>query len=207
VPLLLEGLGEDVDVCVARRKSRVETLRFKAFYVLYKLIFVVLTGRFIDFGNFMALRPAALRRLAIMPELGTHVAGTVLLSRLRIASRPIDRGPRFAGRSKMNFPSLVLHGFRGLMVFAEDVLVRIGLVCLAVALVSMLGIVITIVLKMIGLATPGWFSVALGILFLVLLQTGALTLITLMLTGVVRSTSPVTTEYKLLIDKVLEARG
>jgi hypothetical protein len=36
------------------------------------------------------------------------------------------------------------------------------------------------------MATPGWFSVALGILLLVFLQTGTLTLTMLMLSGVVR---------------------
>ena len=29
----------------------------------------------------------------------------------------------------MNFVGLALHGFKGLMVFAEDVLVRVGIAC------------------------------------------------------------------------------
>jgi hypothetical protein len=45
---------------------------------------------------------------------------------------------------------------------------------------------VAIGLKLFSYSTPGWFSVALGILLLVFLQTGALTLMTLMLTGVVR---------------------
>ena len=105
----------------------------------------------------------------------------------------------------MNFTSLVLHGCRALMIFAEDVLLRICLLCFAVATVSVLGIIVTIVLKTIGLATPGWFSVALGILLLVLLQTSALALMTLMMTGLVRSGSPIALDYKPLIDRVLRA--
>jgi hypothetical protein len=46
-----------------------------------------------------------------------------------------------------------------------------------------------VVLKVIGFATPGWFSVALGIMLLIFMQTGTLVLVTLMLTGVVRSGS------------------
>lgn len=176
----------DVDVVVAQRRSRVETWRFRAFYFVYKQFFKVLSGRKISFGNFMALKPSAVKRLAAMQELWIHVAGCVLISKLRMAACPLDRGPRYAGHSKMNFVGLALHGFKGLMVFAEDVLVRVGIACALVAVLSVAGSVAAIVLKLMGFATPGWFSVALGILLLVFMQTGTLTLMTLMLTGVVR---------------------
>ena len=201
--LLAKIKDENVDVAVAQRKSRVETFRFKAFYVVYKLLFQILTGRYISFGNFMALKPPAVQRLACMHELGTHIAGTVLTSKLQLGTCPLDRGPRYAGQSKMNFNGLVLHGFRALMVFAEDVLVRAGLASIGIASLSLFTMVLTILLKSLGLATPGWFSVALGILLIVLLQTGALTMMTLMLTGVVRGGSPIAPDYKLLVAKVL----
>lgn len=205
IPNLLTKLDdENVDAVVAQRKNRVETIKFKAFYVVYKLLFHTLTGRYISFGNFMALKPAAVRRLASMQELATHIAGTVLLSKLRIVVCPLDRGPRYAGKSKMNFSGLVLHGFRALMVFAEDVLVRTGITCFSIAVFSLLAISLTVLLKTAGLATPGWFSVALGILLIVLLQTGALTLMSLMLTGVLRGGRLIALDYKQLIDKALK---
>lgn len=187
IPKLLDHLNdESVDVVVAERKSRVETLRFKAFYAVYKRFFRLMTGRTISFGNFMAIKPLSLSRLVAMQELPIHIAGTVLASKLRTVSCPLDRGPRYAGKSKMNFVGLVLHGFKGLMVFAEDVLVRVGIACALIAALTILFSVIATILKMIGFATPGWFSVALGILVLMFLQTGALALMTLLLTGVVR---------------------
>jgi len=202
---LLAALQIDsTDIVVAQRRSRIETLRFKGFYVVYKLLFRLLTGRAISFGNFMAMNPAALSRLSAMAELATHVAGTVLLSRLRWKTCPLDRGLRYAGASKMNFVGLALHGFKGLMIFAEDVLVRVGAACAFVASLSLLGVVTAVLLKSIDYATPGWFSVALGILLLVFLQTGAITLMTLMLTGVVRSVSPLPPDYRLLIDRILK---
>lgn len=208
IPALLEPLESDVvDVVVAHRRSRVESLRFKAFYALYKVLFQLLTGRAISFGNFMAMGPRGLQRLASMGELGTHVAATVLLSRLRWVPCPLDRGPRYAGRSGMSFVGLVLHGFRAVMVFSEDVLVRVGLVCTLVAGLSLLGSTIAIVLKSIGYATPGWFSVALGILVLVFLQTGAITLMTLMMTGVMRSTAIMPMDPRALVRDVLATRG
>jgi glycosyltransferase involved in cell wall biosynthesis len=192
-----------VDVVVAQRRGRVESLRFRAFYLVYKGLFGLLTGRQISFGNFMALTPPALRRLVAMQELWIHVAACVLDSRLRVAMQPLDRGPRYAGRSKMNFVGLALHGFRALMVFAEDVLVRVGIACALVAACSVLGGGAAIALKLAGIATPGWFSVAFGILLLMFLQTGAVTLMTLMLTGVVRGGSVVTLDYRDFIDRVL----
>lgn len=165
---LMSGLASpDVDVVVGSRKSRVESLKFKTFYVVYKTLFSLLSGRKISFGNFMAAKMSAVRRLASMQELWTHVAACVLSSKLRVQSCPLDRGPRYAGRSKMNFVGLALHGFRALMVFAEDVLVRVGIACTLVAGLSVLGGVIAFALKALGFATPGWFSLVSGILILV----------------------------------------
>lgn len=194
---------DNVDVVVAERRSRVETFRFRVFYQVYKRLFQLLSGRKISFGNFMAMKPAAARRLAAMQELWIHVAASVLTSKLRVAICPLDRGSRYAGQSKMNFVGLALHGFRGLMVFADDVLVRVGIASTAVAALSLLGGVTAIFLKTIGFATPGWFSIALGVLLIVFLQTGAVTLLSLMLTGVMRSGSVATTNYRQFIDQVL----
>lgn len=197
----------DIDVVVAQRKSRVETLRFRTFYVVYKWLFQLLSGHKISFGNFMALKPSAVKRLAVMQELWIHVAGCVLTSKLRIATCSLDRGPRYAGHSKMNFVGLALHGFKGLMVFAEDVLVRVGIACAFIAVFSVIGVVVAIALKTLGIATPGWFSIALGILVLVFLQTGALTLMTLMLTGVVKGGAVSPADYKVFVERVLHAKS
>jgi polyisoprenyl-phosphate glycosyltransferase len=178
-----------VDAVVAERRHRVETTRFKVFYALYKMVFTLATGRQISFGNFMVLSAGSVRRLAAMQETQIHVAAAVLASRLRTARLPLDRGPRYAGRSKMNFVGLVLHGFKGMMVFAEDVLVRVGIASALTATGSVLGVVLAVVLRSLGHSTPGWFSIALGILVLIFLQTGALALMVLMLTGIVRSGS------------------
>lgn len=205
---LIESLNQpDIDVVVAQRKSRVETLRFRAFYVVYKWLFQLLSGHKISFGNFMGLKPNAVKRMAAMQELWIHVAGCVLTSKLRIATCSLDRGPRYAGQSKMNFVGLALHGFKGLMVFTEDVLVRVGIVCAIVAVFSVIGVVAAIALKILGITTPGWFSIALGILVLVFLQTGALTLMTLMLTGVVKGGAVSPADYNAFIDKVLHAKS
>ena len=205
IPSLLANLEPDcIDVVVAHRKSRVETLRFKAFYAVYKRFFKLMTGRSISFGNFMALKPHSVKRLVVMQELSIHIAGTVLASKLRAGACSLGRGARYAGQSKMNFVGLALHGFKGLMVFAEDVLVRVGIACTIIATLAVVGAVAAVVLKILGISTPGWFSVALGILVLLFLQTGALALMTLMLTGVVRGGTVTTAiAYHDFIDQVI----
>lgn len=197
--------SKDFDVVVAQRKSRVETVRFKLFYAVYKIFFWAMTGRTINFGNFTALKSHAVKRLVAMQESSIHFAAAILASKLRVGSALLDRGSRYAGRSKMNFVGLVLHGFKGLMVFAEDVLVRVGIACALIAVLSVTGVLFAIVLKLLGFSTPGWFSVALGILVLMLLQTGALALMTLMLTGVVRGgTVSAVIAHHEFIDSVVE---
>jgi hypothetical protein len=202
--LLKDLESKDVDIVVAERKSRVETIRFKLFYILYKRFFKIMTGRAIGFGNFMALKPTAVQRMAAMEETSIHVAGAVLASKLRTKGCPLDRGPRYAGKSKMNFVGLALHGFKALMVFAEDVMVRVGLACALIGALSLIGIIMAITLKVMGYSTPGWFSVAMGIMLLILLQTGALSLLTLMLTGIVRGKTIVENQsYKSYIIDVI----
>ena len=208
IPDLLEQLtADDVDLVVAQRRTRVETLRFKTFYAIYKRLFKLLTGRNISFGNFMALKPAAVKRLTAMHELWTHVASCVLASRLRVATCALDRGPRYAGKSKMNFVGLALHGFRGVMVFAEDVLVRVGIASALIGSLAIVGGLASIVLKVSGFATPGWFSVALGVLLIVFLQTGTLALMSLMLTGVSKAGAPAPADYAHAIDFIEHSNG
>jgi len=206
VPVLIDLLKEgDVDVVMAQRKSRVETLKFKLFYEIYKRIFKALTGRAISFGNFMAMNHDAVMRLATMQELSIHIAAAVLASKLRTKVYALDRGPRYAGQSKMNFVGLVLHGFKALMVFAEDVLVRVGIASAIIASLALFATIATILLKIIGFSTPGWFSIALGILVLILMQMGLVALMTLMLLGVVRSGAVNSKlDYEIFIDRVFK---
>ena len=194
---------DNVDIVVATRRSRVETLRFKLFYQVYRHIFKLLSGRDLSFGNFMAMKPNAARRLAAMNEVGIHVAAAALNSKMRIQQMPLDRGPRYAGQSKMNFVGLALHGFKAMMVFSEDILVRVGIACTLVAILSIFGALLAVVLKVMGYATPGWFSITVGVLFLVFLQTGATTLMSLMLAGSIK-TGTSTVKYEELIDVVFE---
>jgi glycosyltransferase involved in cell wall biosynthesis len=204
IHVLIEELNnKNVDIVVAKRKNRIESLRFKLFYFLYKLFFKSMTGREISFGNFMVLKPSAVKRLVQLNELSIHIAATVISSKISIGLCPLDRGKRYAGNSKMNFINLLLHGFKAIMVFAEEVLVRVGIACVIIFFLSLVTLFIILMLKINSIATPGWFSIAIGIILIILLQTislATIALMTLLLTGATR-TSAVATR-KLNIDYI-----
>lgn len=205
-PLVRELADGDVDAVVALRRRRSESLRFRAFYFAYRYIFKALTGHPIRFGNFTALSSNAVRRLAAMPESWVHFAAALLVSRLRIRAVPTDRGSRYYGVSRMNFSSLALHGLRSMMVFSDDVLVRVGLVSTFLAVVALALLGIPVAHKLMGIATPGWFTTASGILILIVLQAGGLTFATLMVSGAMRSAPPIShPQLDLLIDRIERA--
>lgn len=191
IPALLEALKRgDVDVAVAWRAKRSEPLAFQIFYAVYRRLFALLTGQVLRFGNFMALSPAALRRLSGMHETATHVAGAVVKVRLRRADVPTDRGVRYAGRSKMSFPSLVLHGMRAVMVFADLVLTRLALASVAMAGLVVAAVAGALALKFLGLATPGWVTIVTGFALTLFVQTGLFTMITLIVSSLGRIDTP-----------------
>jgi len=192
---------QDCDVVVALRKSRVETWKFKVFYFFYRIVFKVLTGRRIGFGNFMLISPSALTRLTTMNELWLHIAGCVLSSKLQIAFCKIDRAKRYDGVSKMNFSRLVLHAFKAMMVFAEDVFVRIGIACAVVITLLMVMISTVFVLKVIDMATPGWASTLIIAMSLMAIQVGIIALLSLFVTLIAKSHVQVV-DYKQYIKEV-----
>ena len=190
IPELLRALRPDVDVAVAERAKRSETLTFKAFYAVYKRLFKLATGQVLRFGNYMAMSPKALERMSGMYETSTHVAGAVVKAKLRRANVPTDRGRRYAGESRMNFPSLVLHGMRAVMVFADLVLTRMALALVGMAALVVLVVGAGLVAKFMGAAAPGWLTVVTGFALSIFLQTGLFTMITLIVSSLGRVDTP-----------------
>ena len=191
IPALLAAVaGANCDVAVAQRAKRSETLTFKLFYSVYKRLFRTLTGQRLRFGNFMALSPVAVERLSGMHETATHVAAATVKAKLRRASVPTDRGTRYAGQSKMNFPSLVLHGMRAVMVFSDLVLTRMALALVAMAGAVVAVVVIAVTMRFLGMTTPGWVTIVTGFALSLFLQTGLFTMITLIVSSLGRVDTP-----------------
>jgi polyisoprenyl-phosphate glycosyltransferase len=173
IPKLLAAMADSYS-CVsvfARRGRRFETFSFRAFYQLYRIVHRVVTGRDIRFGNFSVLPWAHLETLVVFPELWNHYAATFLKSRLPYVEVRSDRGTRLAGKSKMNFVSLVIHGLSAL--FANQEVVGTRLLVLNILLIVMLflGIGAVVGVKLLTqLAIPGWATTTMGLLLVLLAQ-------------------------------------
>ena len=185
--LLKTNLSEsNSDVAVAQRKKRTEPFPFPVFYYIYRAFFSLLTGQSLMFGNFIAFRPSAVSALLNNPMLSLHIASSVLASNVTITHVPLDRGRRFFGSSKMNFLGLITHGFRALGPFLETVLLRIGFVTLIFGLTTILSMILTLATKVLGISLPGWTSLFLGILSLILIQFGFVLMLIIIFSGFLR---------------------
>jgi glycosyltransferase involved in cell wall biosynthesis len=177
VPPLLEAhRANPRAIVVGDRRRRSEGAGFVLFYRLYKRLFSLLTGTPISFGNFSVMGYEAARRLVNMHELLLHVPATMIRSRCTIVRVAIDRGERYAGRSKMNLISLIVHGLSSIAVFSERTFTRILVFCAGVFVLSALAAVIAVLMKLFGMATPGWTTTVAGILMIVLVQNAAVAL-------------------------------
>jgi glycosyltransferase involved in cell wall biosynthesis len=183
VPLLIREQELHSDKIVfARRARRSEGFVFSVFYACFKLVFLLLTGKAISFGNFSALPRAAVTRLVLVSELWNHYSASVVKARLPFTTLPTRRGRRLRGRSTMNFTGLVSHGLSAISVHGDIVGVRALVVTGFLILLSvvLLGAVVGIRMAT-DWAIPGWASYLGASLFVVLLQAVMLSVVFVML--------------------------
>ncbi|MDR4485504.1 MAG: glycosyltransferase [Nitrospirales bacterium] len=145
-----------VDVVAATRARRHENRSFRLCYRLYMLLFTLLTGRSMSFGNFMLLSANAVKWLSNTPSLAVHFPATVLASGLVFSLIPVNRGRRYTGASRMSFASLVGHGIRSMKIFAGAVFVRLASCVSAIAIVWLALGTLATVLERGGVVVPRW---------------------------------------------------
>lgn len=183
--LLMDGDGEDDPadipalaaayqaeggrkVIFAARRRRSESFVFQLFYRLFQWLHLLLTGRGIRVGNYSLVPPRALERLVVSSEIWSHYAAAVTNTRVPWTAVPTARAKRIAGRSRMNFTSLVVHGLSALSLYSPTIGVRL----LAIA-----GAVIAASLALTGLVLAGGLAelkhvgIFLGFLSILLLAT------------------------------------
>jgi polyisoprenyl-phosphate glycosyltransferase len=137
------GRHEFSSVVFAERGRRVEGWLFRFFYLLYRALHYLLTGRKIRVGNFSVLPWKLLNPLIVYPELWNHYAAAVLQSRLPCAMIRLDRGTRIHGKSKMGFVDLVTHGLSALFAYHDLVGTRLligNFLLIIVAAAALLGL-------------------------------------------------------------------
>lgn len=163
-------------IVFAQRSKRSEGFLFQTFYKLYKLIFVLLTGKSISFGNFCLIPEKYLRKIVHVPDIWNHFSGGVIRSGVPYIAVATARGKRYHGESKMNFTRLILHGLSAVSVYADFMAIRLILFSFFLIAVTVTGIVAVAFVRLFtALAIPGWatFTVlGLGILLFLALLLG-----------------------------------
>lgn len=161
-------------VVLALRTKRRESLGFKVFYRLFRLLFRALTGATVRSGNFAAMPGGLAKRVLLHPTFDLSYSSAILALDVPVEYVPCERGERYEGRSKMTYGRLAMHGLRMLMPFTDRIAIR---ALAAFVFFGILGGVLALVVVCLKLFTtsaiPGWTSyIALGALIVSLVALG-----------------------------------
>jgi hypothetical protein len=161
-------------VALASRTRRQESLAFKLGYLVFRLAFRLLTGTVVKTGNFAAYRAVVAQQVLQHPHFDLCYSSSFISLDGPRELVPCPRGPRVAGRSRMNRTRLGIHAIRMLMPFLDRIAIRMltafaGLFCL-----SLVGLVSIVLVKLLtDEAIPGWATYSvLGALVISLVSLG-----------------------------------
>ena len=171
VPRMLEALKTSQTLaCVAVRGERQEGLRFRLGYRLYQWLILCLSGQRLNYGNFMLLHPKALEVLANSPDTTSHIAASLLRSRLPLTRITSDRRYRYQGTSKMGgYANLVVHAFRAFSVIGDQIAVRLLAINISLIALSFLLTIGALILRFSTWfqfeVSPGWTTLVFLMVF------------------------------------------
>ena len=96
VPALLDAVRQSSSphVIFGGRSKRSEGPLFSIFYALYRLLFRLMTGRSIQFGNFCAVPAPLLPKIVALSEIWNHFAAGVVRARIPYEVVRFPRGKR-----------------------------------------------------------------------------------------------------------------
>ena len=111
-------------IAVASREKRQETFMFRFFYLMYRFVFVVLTGRNINFGNFSCIPKKLLKNIVNSSYIDFHYSAAIIKSKQAYKAVPCNKGLRYMGQSKMSFSNLFFHALKSLSIFYKEIFIR-----------------------------------------------------------------------------------
>lgn len=168
--VVMDGDGEDdpaalpamlsdreASIVFVGRGARSESAGFKLGYALYRVLFRLVSGRSINFGNYALIDRRVLG--AVLDNGFVHFAA--FLSKQRVSTTTIisDRRKRLGGTSKMGFDDLSLHAFRSLIEYSDRLLALFLKAFLYLSVIFLLSVLTIVGIKLFTpLAIPGWAS-------------------------------------------------
>lgn len=149
---------EDHDIVHVSRGKRRESISFKIFYKFYKMIFKIVTGKNIDFGNYCMINRKTLD--IIIYNSFIHFAAYLSKQQVKRSKIIFDRKKRIDGRSKMNLSSLIYHAFKAFIEYAED-FIKVFLGMFVIIFIIFLGMITFVIFQKLFTdnAILGWASV------------------------------------------------
>ena len=167
IPALLAPLcgGPDGEgpatIVVARRTQRTETVAFKLMYLAFRSVFRALTGTAMRSGNFAAYRGSVAAAILRHPYFDLCYSSTLVALELPVRFVGCPRGSRYAGRSRMTYSKLAIHGLRMLMPFTDRIAIRALLAFSALFALSAIAAVGLLIAVLVGAGVSGWLAGAL----------------------------------------------
>jgi polyisoprenyl-phosphate glycosyltransferase len=155
IPELLQF--KEYDIVEVKRGKRSEGFLFRCFYFLYKMLFKFVTGKIIDFGNYCLINKNIVDR--IKHTSFVHLPAYLLKQKATTTFITCNRGKRIDGRSKMGYKGLLLHAFKSMIEFAEDLLLLFFRLFIVLMIIFLFVSGNIIYQKFVThTAIPGWFS-------------------------------------------------
>jgi polyisoprenyl-phosphate glycosyltransferase len=170
IPILLKA-GE-ANIIEVKRGKRKESLLFRVLYKIYKLLFLLITAKKLDYGNFCLIDQNILERATFTSFI--HFPAYLLKQKASRKSIEFDRDRRISGESKMGHQGLLIHAFKSFIEFAESFLMMFLKLFAIVIICAVLLIFDTLYKKyIIHTAILGWTStVILGLLTIAIMCLG-----------------------------------
>ncbi len=167
---LLAFTGTDI-VHVVRGKRK-EGLLFRASYRVYKLVFRLVTGKDMNFGNYCMISRKILDSAVF--NTFTHFAAFLSKQRGTRSSLIAGREKRLDGSSKMSFKNLLSHAFKSFVEYGEDLLMIFLKSFILIMILFFIAIGNVIYQKFVAnTAILGWTSVvAIGLLNMAIIAIG-----------------------------------
>ena len=111
-------------IMFASRRKRFESFTFKFLYFVYKILFKVLTGKNLNFGNYSCVPKNNLEDLIKVSSIDFHYSAAIVKSKLKYDTILCDKGNRYCGKSNMSYLGLFFHAIKSLSIFYKTIFFR-----------------------------------------------------------------------------------
>ena len=109
-------------IITANRLKRKENIIYNFFYKIHLLITFILTGKYIDFGNYSSFNSTNLSKLLLNLDTFLAYSAAVAKNANDIKSNYISKKKRYYGKSKVKVSFLIHHSINIISVFKYNVL-------------------------------------------------------------------------------------